>query len=134
MLGLVVWLSAPDNHIKPYIPFPPVLDPQRHYETRALYYVNGEILYFNPTLTNACNGNTTLEREGLADLKMEISHQNLQAIWRSSVLGDRKFERLRKIFSKYKPGHSEPFLKGKPSLEVIDASHEKVTALWCINN
>jgi Heterokaryon incompatibility protein (HET) len=54
--GRVVWLSAPDNHVKPHIPFPPVLDPQRHYETRALYYVNGEILYFNPTLTNACNG------------------------------------------------------------------------------
>jgi hypothetical protein len=26
--GRVVWLSAPDNHVKPHIPFPPVLDPR----------------------------------------------------------------------------------------------------------
>jgi hypothetical protein len=91
-------------------------------------------LYFNPTLTNAYNGNATLERERLADLKMEIAHQNLQVTWRSSVSGfnssqspsrDRRFKGLRKIFSKYKPGRSEPSLEGRPSLEVIYGSYEK---------
>jgi hypothetical protein len=65
---------------------------------------------------------------------MEIADQNLQVIWRSSVSGlnssqspsrDQKFKGLRKIFSKYKPGRSEPSLEGKTSLKVIDASHEK---------
>jgi hypothetical protein len=156
MWGRVVWLSAPDNHIKPHIPFPPVLDPQRHYETRALYYVNGEILYFNPTL-NACNGNTTLEREWLADLKIEISHQNLQVIWRSSVSGfnssqnpsrDRRFkdfgiyslnisQDIRNRFSRANP-HSKSLMRVTKKLPHFGVSkteaeegHRSAWPKWC---